>query len=85
MQAQAKKFAIETIQTKLKLLRENVDVYKSMHGEELYNKMVVDLINKMTGSTSNGIGETPVSAVSAQSSQRDEGLEDNDGAAEEDD
>jgi hypothetical protein len=56
-----------------------------MHGEELYNKMVVDLINKMTGSTSNGIGETPVSGVSAQSSQRDEHLEDDDGADEEDD
>ena len=85
MQAQAEKISIETIQTKLKLLRENADVYKSMHGEELYNKMVVDLINKMTGSTSNGIGETPVSAVSAQSSQRDEDFEDeDDGAAEED-
>ncbi len=85
MRAQAEKLDIETIQTKLKLLRENADVYKSMHGEELYNKMVVDLINKMTGSTSNGIGEMPVSAVSAQSSQRDEDLEDNDGAAKEDD
>jgi hypothetical protein len=84
MQAQAEKISIETIQTKLKLLRENADVYKSMHGEELYNKMVVDLINKMTGSTSNGIGETPVSAVSAQSSQRNEDFEDDDGAAEED-
>jgi hypothetical protein len=84
MQAQAEKISIETIQTKLKLLRENADVYKSMHGEELYNKMVVDLINKMTGSTSNGIGETPVSAVSAQSSQCDEDFEDDDGAAEED-
>jgi hypothetical protein len=85
MQAQAEKISIETIQTKLKLLRENANVYKSMHGEELYNKMVVDLINKMTGSTSNGIGETPVSAVSAQSSQRDEDFEDeDDGAAEED-
>jgi hypothetical protein len=71
MQAQAKKISIETIQTKLKLLRENADVYKSMHGEELYNRMVVDLINKMTGSTGNGIGETPVSAVSALSYQRD--------------
>jgi len=56
-----------------------------MHGEGLYNKMVVDLINKMTGSTSNGIGETPVSAVLAQSSQRDEDLEDDDGVAEKDD
>ena len=85
MQAQAEKISIETIQTKLKLLRENADVYKSMHGEEIYNKMVVDLINKMSGPTTNGIGETPVSAVSAQSSQRDKDLEDDDEAAEEDD
>ena len=85
MQAQAEKISIETIQTKLKLLRENADVYKSMHGEGLYNKMVVDLINKMAGSTSNGIGETPVSAMSAQSLQRDEDFEDEDGAAKEDD
>ena len=85
MQAQAEKISIETIQTKLKLLRENANVYKSMHGEELYNKMVVDLINNMSGPTTNGIGETPVSAVSALSSQRDEDLEDDeDGVAEED-
>jgi hypothetical protein len=56
-----------------------------MHGAELYNKMVVDLLNKMTGSTSNDIGETPISAVLALSSQRDEDLEDNNGDAEEDD
>jgi hypothetical protein len=56
-----------------------------MHGEEIYNKMVVDLINKMSGPTTNGIGETPVSAVSALSSQRDKDLEDDeDGVAEED-
>jgi len=85
MQAQAEKISIDTIQTKLKLLRENADVYKAMHGEGLYNKMVVDLINKMTGSTSSGLGETPVSATSAQSAQHDEDLGDNDGVSEEDD
>ena len=72
MQAQAEKISIETIQTKLKLLKENSDVYKSMHGEEVYNRMVVDLINKMTGSTGNGTGETPVSAVLALTSEREE-------------
>jgi hypothetical protein len=85
MQAQAEKISIETIETKLKLLRENADVYKVMHGVKLYNKMVVDLLNKMTGYTSNGIGETPVSAVHALSSQRNEDPEDDDGEAEEDD
>ena len=81
MQAQAEKIAIETIQTKLKLLRENADVYKAMHGEGLYNKMVVDLLNKMMGATNSGMGETPVSAVSAISSQRSD---DNDGDEAED-
>ncbi len=85
MQAQAEQISIETIQTKLKLLRENANVYKAMHGAELYNKMVVDLLNKMTGFTSNCIGETPVSAVLALSSQHDEDLEDKDGEVEEDD
>jgi hypothetical protein len=84
MQAQAEKISIETIETKLKLLRENADVYKVMHGAELYNKMVVDLLNKMTGYTSNGIRETPISAVYTLSSQRDEDPEDNDGEAKED-
>ena len=86
MQAQAEKISIETIQTKLKLLREHADVYKATLGEEIYNKMVVDLLNKMMGSTNNGIGETPVSAVSVCSSQCSKDLEeDNDGEAEEDD
>ncbi len=86
MQAQAEKILIETIQTKLKLLREHADVYKATHGEEIYNKMVVDLLNKMMGSTNNGIGEMPVSAMSVRSSQHSKDLEkDNDGEAEEDD
>jgi hypothetical protein len=85
MQAQAEKISIDTIQTKLKLLRENADVYKVMHGEELYNKMVVDLLNKMTGNNSNGIGETPVSAVYMLSSQHDKDPEDDDWEAKEDD
>ena len=81
MQTKAEKIAIETIQTKLKLLRENADVYKLMHGDDLNNKMVVELIYKMTGSTSNGIGETPVSSVFAQSSQRNKDLDGKDGVA----
>jgi hypothetical protein len=57
-----------------------------MHGEELYNKMVVDSLNKMTGNNSNGIGEMPISAVYTLSSQRGKDPEDDDdGEAEEDD
>ena len=85
MQAQAEKIAIETIQTRLKLLRENAKVYKAMHGKEMYNKMVVDLLNKMMGSTNNGSGEMPVSAVSAHSSQCSEDIENDNVVAGEDD
>lgn len=81
MQAQAEKIEIESIETKLKLLRENADVYKLMHGDEVYNKMIVDLLNKMMGTRNSGMGETPVSAVSAISSQRSD---DNDGDEAED-
>ena len=84
MQAQAEKIAIETIQTKLMLLKENAEVYKAMHGIEEYNKMVVDLLNKMTGS-SGGNRETPLSAVSAPSTQPDDDLEDDNDDDEEDD
>jgi hypothetical protein len=85
MQAQAEKIAIETIQTKLMLLRENAEVYKSMHGVEEYNKMVVDLLNKMSGLSSGGNRDTPVSAVSALGTQPDDDLEDEDDDAEEED
>ncbi len=45
MQAQAKKIMIDTIQTKVQLLQENADVYKSVNGDDCYNKMLVGLIN----------------------------------------
>ena len=86
MQAQAEKIVIETIQMKLMLLRKNADVYKAMHGKEMYNKMVVDLLNKMMGSArNNGSGESPVSTLSVPSSQRSDDIEDNDIVAKEDD
>ena len=52
-------------------------MYKAMHGEELYNKMVVDLLNQMMGAKTSGIGETPVSAVLAVTSQRSEDVDNN--------
>ena len=85
MQAQAEKIAVEIIQMKLKLLRENAEVYKAMHGEEMYNKMVVDLLNKMMGSSNNGSGEMPLSALSVRSSLRSEDIEDDDVVLAEDD
>jgi hypothetical protein len=48
MQAHTEKNLANTIQTQIKNLRENADVYKSVHGEEGYNDLLVSLINKMT-------------------------------------
>ena len=72
MQAQAEKIAIDTIQTKIRLLRENVDVYKSVHGEQQYNEMLVALINKMTGTggEESTLSETPLSSMYDTPSQR---------------
>ncbi len=72
MQAQAEKIAIDTIQTKIQLLRENADVYRSAHGEQRYNEMLVALINKMTGTggEESTLSDTPISSVYDTPSQR---------------
>jgi hypothetical protein len=73
MKAQAEKIvAIDTIQTKIQLLRENADVYRSVHKEQCYNEMLVALINKMTGMGEESTSETPMSAVYTQSQQSGE-------------
>jgi hypothetical protein len=71
MEAQAAKLNVETIQAKLMLLKEHADLYKATHGEEVYNKMVVDLLNKMTGLSGVGNMETPVSAANTQTDDDD--------------
>ena len=78
MQAQAEKIAIDTIQTKIQLLHENSDVYRSIHGEQQYNKMIVVLINKMTrtGGEENATYETwPNSDVYTTPQQSQSGKE----------
>ena len=63
MQAHAEKIMVDTISTQIKNLKENADVYKSVHGEKGYNELLVSLISKMTG-TMNKKGATPSSARS---------------------
>ncbi len=62
MQAHKEKILVDIIQTQIKILRENADVYKSVHGELGYNKLLVSLINKITGLNQNA-GTTPSSAA----------------------
>ena len=63
MEAHAEKIMVNTISTQIKNLKENADVYKSVHGEKTYNELLVSLISKMTG-TMNKKGTTPSSARS---------------------
>jgi hypothetical protein len=63
MQAHAEKIMVDTISTQITNLKENADVYKSVHGEKAYNELLVSLISKMTG-TMNKKGTTPSSARS---------------------
>jgi uncharacterized protein YlbG (UPF0298 family) len=58
MQAHVEKILVDTTQTQIKNLRENADVYKSVHCEQGYNKLLVSLINTITGSNQNA-GTTP--------------------------
>ncbi len=62
MQAHAEKILVDTIQIQIENLRENTDVYKSIHGKEGYNELLVSLINKITG-TNKSAGTTPSSAA----------------------
>ena len=63
MQAQAEKIKVDTINTQMKKLKENEEVYKSVHGVTAYNELLVKLITKMIGTMSNGV-TTPSSALS---------------------
>ena len=60
IQAQAGKIVLDTVQTHIQTFWENADVYKSVHGDQGYNKLLESLISKMTGSDKNA-GTTPSS------------------------
>ena len=73
MQAHAEKIIVDTISTQIKNLKENADVYKSVHGESVYNNLLVSLISKMTGGGStttntNSVG-TPTSVFALSSGE----------------
>ena len=68
MQAHAEKIMVDTISTQIKNLKENADVYKSVHGEKGYNELLVNLISKMTG-TMNKNGTTPSFARSEENDE----------------
>jgi hypothetical protein len=78
MQAHAEKIIVDTISTQIKILKENANVYKSVHGETAYNKLLVSLISKMTGSTTKNNGSTPSSALASTNGEEQISLLDDD-------
>ena len=48
MKAQAAQIAIQSIQTKIQMLRENADVYIQVNGQQGYNEMLASLVSRMT-------------------------------------
>ena len=71
MQAHAEKIIVDTISTQIKNLKENADVYKSAHGETVYNNLLVSLISKMTGGgTTTNSGGTPTSVCALSSGEK---------------
>jgi hypothetical protein len=67
IQAQAGKINLDTVQTHIQKIWENAEVYKSVHGDQGYNELMVSLISKMTGSDKNA-GTTPSSTATGVSS-----------------
>ena len=65
IQVHVEKIGVDTIQTQIRNLQEDTDVYKSIHGEQGYNDLLVRLINKMTGLYKNA--GTLLSSVAASS------------------
>jgi hypothetical protein len=78
MQAHAEKIIVDTISTQIKILKENANVYKSVHGETAYNKLLVSLISKMTGGTTKNNGSTPSSALASTNGEEQISLLDDD-------
>ena len=79
MQAHAEKIIVDIISTQIKNLKKNADVYKAIHGETVYNNLLVSLISKMTGggSTTNS-GGTPTSVFALSSGEQTMLDDDND-------
>ena len=51
MQAHADKIIVDTISTQIKNLKENADVYKAVHGETVYNNLLVSLMGNFENTT----------------------------------
>jgi hypothetical protein len=72
MRAQAAQIAIQSIQTKIQMLRENADVYIQIHGQQGYNEIIASLLSRMARMGEEDTREisTPVSVGYSQILER---------------
>jgi hypothetical protein len=64
MKAQAAQIALQSIQTKIQMLRENAEIYIQTHGQHGYNEMVAGLLSRMARMGEDDVrevGNTPIS------------------------
>ena len=64
MKAQAAQIALQSIQTKIQMLRENAEIYIQTHGQHGYNEMVAGLLTRMARMGEDDVrevGNTPIS------------------------
>ena len=83
MKAQAAQIALQTIQTKIQMLRENAEVYIQTHGQHGYNEMIAGLLTRMARMGEDDVrevGTTPNSVGFSLPSEQlaDHAIEDND-------
>jgi hypothetical protein len=64
MKAQAAQIALQTVQTKIQMLRENAEVFIQTHGQQGYNELISRLLTKMATMGDDDVGGTPNTPVS---------------------
>ena len=78
MKAQAAQIALQTIQTKIQMLRENAEVYIQMHGQHGYNEMIAGLLTRMARMGEDDVREVGTTPISVGFSIPSEQLPDHD-------
>ena len=64
MKARAAQIALQTMQTKIQMLRENAEVFIQTHGQQGYNELISRLLTKMATMGDDDVGGTPNTPVS---------------------
>ena len=72
MKAQAAQIALQTVQTKIQMLRENSEVFIQTHGQQGYNELISGLLTKMAKMGDDDIGNKPNTPISVGLADQDD-------------